>query len=43
LFAGEKTRIGDVWYDSVGHRADMVIEQWLREQARKALEGDDDD
>lgn len=34
LFAGEKARIGDVWYNSVGHRADMIIEQWLREQTR---------
>lgn len=40
LFAGEKARIGDAWYDSVGHRADMVIEQWLREQAREA-DGDE--
>lgn len=32
LFAGEKARIGDVWYSSVGHRADMVIDQWLRGQ-----------
>ena len=47
LFAGEKARIGDVWYASVGHRADMVIDQWLREQARQVdstrEEGDDDD
>lgn len=32
LFAGEKARIGDVWYSSVGHRADMVVDQWLRGQ-----------
>ncbi|WP_245993456.1 hypothetical protein [Nocardioides immobilis] len=47
LFAGEKARIGDVWYARVGHRADMVIDQWLREQARQVDstrgEGDDDD
>jgi hypothetical protein len=42
LFAGEKARIGDVFYDSVGHRADMAIQQWLREQARKKEEDDDD-
>lgn len=29
LFAGDKARIGDVWYDSVGVRADEVIRQWL--------------
>ena len=34
LFGGEKARIGDVWYSTVGHRADRVIEQWLREQGR---------
>ncbi|GAB2444461.1 hypothetical protein GCM10027062_25320 [Nocardioides hungaricus] len=41
LFTGEKARIGDVWYDSVGRRADLVIEQWLRELARNE-EGDGD-
>jgi hypothetical protein len=45
LFAGEKARIGDVWYSTVGRRADLVIEQWLREQARQddntRGEGDD--
>jgi hypothetical protein len=35
LFAGDKARIGDAWYDSVGHRADIVIEQWLREKERE--------
>lgn len=47
LFAGEKARIGDIWYSTVGHRADMVIDQWRREQARQEDdtrdEGDDDD
>jgi hypothetical protein len=34
LFAGDKARIGDVFYNSVGARADGVIDQWKRE-ARK--------
>jgi hypothetical protein len=31
LFAGDKARIGDVWYNSVGTRADAIIKQWKRE------------
>lgn len=31
LFAGDKARIGDIWYNSVGTRADAIIEQWKRE------------
>ncbi|WP_194908242.1 hypothetical protein [Catenulispora rubra] len=31
LSAGDKGRIGDVWYNSVGPRADAIIEQWKRE------------
>lgn len=31
LFAGDKATIGDVWYNSVGTRADALIEQWKRE------------
>ncbi|RNI19858.1 hypothetical protein [Flexivirga caeni] len=34
LFAGDKAPIGDVFYDSVGHRADPLIEQWKREVQR---------
>jgi hypothetical protein len=42
LFAGDKGRIGDVWYDSVGPRADSVIDQWLRETAlAEGKESDD--
>ncbi|CUR59140.1 conserved hypothetical protein [metagenome] len=26
--------MGDVFYDSVGHRADMAIERWRREKGR---------
>jgi hypothetical protein len=37
LFAGDKKNIGDVWYSSVGTRADAAIERWPMEQ-----EGDDD-
>jgi hypothetical protein len=37
LFAGDKKNIGDIWYSSVGTRADAAIERWLMEQ-----EGDDD-
>ena len=36
LFAGDKKMIGDIWYASVGTRADAAIERWFREQ-----EGDD--
>jgi hypothetical protein len=43
LFAGDKGRIGDVWYDGVGSRADAVIDQWLRESATEVAEGSDDD
>lgn len=28
LFAGDKARMGDVFYDSVGARADAAIESW---------------
>ncbi|MFJ3395280.1 hypothetical protein [Leifsonia aquatica] len=29
LFAGDKAAMGDVFYDSVGSRADQIIERWL--------------
>lgn len=32
LFAGDKKSIGDVWYSSVGTRADAAIGRWLMEQ-----------
>lgn len=32
LFAGDKASIGDVFYDSVGPRADAAIDQWIYEQ-----------
>ena len=33
LFAADKARMGDVFYDGVGARADVAIERWLRETA----------
>jgi len=32
LFSGDKKNIGDVFYDSVGSRADQAIDMWLRER-----------
>ncbi|WP_020386670.1 hypothetical protein [Kribbella catacumbae] len=34
LFAGDKARIGDVFRNSVGARADGLIDQWKREATR---------
>ncbi|GAB3941346.1 hypothetical protein GCM10029976_060490 [Kribbella albertanoniae] len=34
VFAGDKARIGDVFYNSVGARADGLIDQWKREKMR---------
>jgi len=31
LFAGDKAGMGDVFYDTVGTRADHAIERWLEE------------
>ncbi|MGC4932199.1 hypothetical protein ACLQ3C_00735 [Gordonia sp. DT30] len=31
LFAGDKARMGDVFYDSVGPRADAAIEAWKKQ------------
>ena len=31
LFAADKARMGDVFYNSVGTRADAAIRQWLNE------------
>lgn len=31
LFAGDKAGIGDVFYDTVGTRADHTINRWLKE------------
>lgn len=32
LFANNKARMGDVFYESVGSRADQMIDQWKRER-----------
>ncbi len=31
LFSGDKANMGDVFYDSVGRRADQIIDKWIRE------------
>lgn len=31
LFAADKASMGDVFYDSVGSRADPIIEQWIKQ------------
>jgi hypothetical protein len=36
LFANDKARMGDVFYDSVGSRADQIIDQWIRENDKEA-------
>jgi len=36
LLAGEKAAIGTAFYNSVGHRADMLIGQWLRDRKGKS-------
>jgi len=33
LFADDKARLGDVFYDGVAARADPLIDQWKRETA----------
>lgn len=35
LFAADKAPMGDVFYDSVGSRADQAIDQWKFENERK--------
>ncbi len=34
LFANDKAPMGDVFYDSVGTRADQVIDEWKRQNGR---------
>ncbi|MCH9668020.1 MAG: hypothetical protein K0U76_01935 [Actinomycetia bacterium] len=38
LLAGDKARMGDVFYDSVGIRADAAIESWIRQTREKEEE-----
>ena len=33
LFAGDKASMGDVFYDSVGTRADQIIDRWIQEES----------
>ncbi len=40
LFAGNKAQMGDVFYDSVGVRADGMIEQWIRQQQQERKDGE---
>jgi hypothetical protein len=35
LFAADKARLGDVFYDGVAARADPLIDQWKRETAQE--------
>lgn len=35
LFANDKAQMGDVFYDSVGTRADQIIDRWIRERREK--------
>ncbi len=35
LFAADKARLGDVFYDGVAARADPLIDQWKRETAHE--------
>ncbi|MDH3052278.1 hypothetical protein QEN42_20820 [Gordonia alkanivorans] len=39
LFSGDKARMGDVFYDSVGPRADVAIEAWKRQTETERGEG----
>lgn len=36
LFAGDKARMGDIFYDSVGTRADAAIESWIRKAQQRS-------
>lgn len=35
ILNGEKSSIGDVWYESVANRTDPLIDLWLQREARK--------
>ena len=39
LFSGDKARMGDVFYDSIGPRADVAIEAWKRQTETERGEG----
>ena len=38
LFAADKARLGDVFYNGVAARADPLIDQWKRETAQEEEE-----
>ncbi|ETD30846.1 MULTISPECIES: hypothetical protein [Williamsia] len=40
LFAGDKARMGDVFYDSVGPRADAAVQAWLMQTKDEEVIGD---
>jgi hypothetical protein len=42
LLAGDKKRIGDTFYNSVGTRADAAIESWLKQHGHQLDEHDQD-
>lgn len=33
LFANDKAQMGDVFFDSVGSRADQIVDEWIRNSA----------
>ena len=35
ILNGEKSTIGDAWYESVANRADPLIDLWVQREARK--------
>ncbi len=41
LFAGDKAQMGDVFYNSVGTRADAAIDRWLYQQDEQMEEDDE--
>lgn len=41
LFANNKAQMGDVFYSSVGSRADQVIDRWLHDTASEREQADD--
>lgn len=41
LFGADKARMGDVFYDSVGDRADAAIDRWLMQQDNEPRGRDD--
>jgi hypothetical protein len=42
LFGADKARMGDVFYDSVGNRADAAIDSWLFQQRESERKGENE-